>query len=68
MNDDGFKLGFWITYCVETAGKCIDFLQEIVLDFGSFQFTLFDLSVAFIVLWLALSLIFPWFGEDDEED
>lgn len=62
------SLGGIITAIINTVSDCFGFLQSLVIDFGGFQFSLFDFMVALIVLWLALSLIFPWFGEDEGDD
>lgn len=62
------SLGGIITAIINTVSDCFYFLQGLVIDFGGFQFSLFDFMVALIVLWLALSLLFPWFGEDEGDD
>ena len=69
MNENKvISLGGIITAIINTVSDCIGFLQSFVIDFGGFQFSLFDFFVALIVLWLALSLLFPWFGEDEGDE
>lgn len=69
MNENKvISLGGIITAIINTVSDCFHFLQGLVIDFGGFQFSLFDFMVALIVLWLALSLIFPWFGEDEGDE
>lgn len=61
-----FTFGSIIVAIIDGIGDCIGFLQSITLSFGQFEFSLFDFLVACIVLWVTLSFIFPWFGEEDE--
>lgn len=61
-----FTFGDIIISIINGIGDCIDFMQSITLSFGQFEFTLFDFLVACIVLWVTLSFIFPWFGEEEE--
>lgn len=61
-----FTFGGIIVAIIDGIGDCIDFLQSIMLSFGQFEFTLFDFLVACIVLWVVLSFIFPWFGEEED--
>lgn len=66
MEEKVISLGGIINAIISTVSDCISFLQSLVIDFGGFQFSLFDFLVALIVLWLILSMIFPWFGEEEE--
>lgn len=66
MGEKVISLGGIINAIISTVSDCIGFLQSLVIDFGGFQFSLFDFLVALIVLWLILSMIFPWFGEEEE--
>lgn len=60
-----FKFGSIITEIINAMGSCFDFLDKITIEFGGFSFSLLDFLVAFVVLFLILSFIFPWFGEED---
>ena len=61
-----FTFGSIIVAIIDVIGDCIAFLQSVTLSFGQFDFSLFDFLVSCIVLWVTLSFIFPWFGEEDE--
>lgn len=63
---DSFKFGSIITEIIGAMGSCFDFLDSVTIEFGGFSFSLLDFLVAFIVLFLILSFIFPWFGEEEE--
>lgn len=66
MQQTTFTFGSIIVAIINGISNSIGFLQSITLSFGQFEFSLFDFSVACIVLWVTLSFIFPWFGEEDD--
>lgn len=41
--------------------------ESILLSWGSFQLSLFDVMLGLLALSLALSFIFPWFEHDDDD-
>lgn len=61
-----FDFGQILTQIFFFMRQCVGFLQTVTFSFASFTFSLWDFCCGFLVLWLVVSFIFPWFGEDEE--
>lgn len=59
MLNDIFRL---IAYCFQSN---ITLLRTTVISYGGFELSLWDISIAMLVLSAVLMVAFPWFNDDD---
>lgn len=68
MGDIQFDMGNIFSMILSLMGSLVHFLRGTVISFGGFSLSLWDLSLAALILGAVLMVVFPHFDADDMED
>lgn len=56
-----------IRLVITTMGDNITFLRTTFISYGGFAVSLWDISIALLIVSALIMIAFPWFGGGDDE-